>query len=58
MRNYNFDCSLAIVTFLTMSECVIDIKIGVDGSEAKELYRAVDLTVEMHQEKVNSEILS
>jgi len=36
-----------------MAECVLDIKIGVDSSETKELYRSIDVMVEMHQEKVN-----
>lgn len=35
-----------------MSECVLDIKIGVDNTEQKELYKTIDINVEMHQEKV------
>ena len=35
-----------------MSECNIDIKMGVDGNEGKDKYRVIDVHVEMHQEKV------
>jgi hypothetical protein len=35
-----------------MADCVLDVKIGVDGTESKELYRSIDVMVEMHQEKV------
>lgn len=35
-----------------MASCTLDIKIGVDGTESKDLYKSIDVTIEMHQEKV------
>jgi hypothetical protein len=32
-----------------MSDCVLDIKIGVDRTEAKELYKTIEINIEMHQ---------
>lgn len=35
-----------------MASCNIDIKIGVDGTENKDLYKSIEVSIELHQEKV------
>ncbi len=31
-----------------MTDCSLDIKIGIDGTENKNLYKSIDFHVEMH----------
>lgn len=41
-----------------MASCNLDIKIGVDGTESKDLYKSIEVSIEMHQEKVSNSLSS